>query len=145
MKIELEPIAYIKSEFEGFDRKITRDSLSEIVLTDDFSEDALYGIEQFSHLEIIWYFHLAFKPVKELVFPRGNSDLPQMGIFAVRGPHRPNHIATTIVRLIKKDKKTLTVYGLDAVDGTPVLDIKPVPIMFLPGEIVQQPDWVMKH
>ncbi len=145
MKIELEPVAFIKSEFIDFKRKITRDTVSNIVLINEFTEDALLGIEQFSHLEIVWYFHLATKPIQQIVFPRGNKELPQMGIFAVRGPHRPNHIATTIVQLIKKEGKTLTVYGLDAVDGTPVLDIKPVPAMFLPGKILKQPDWVLKH
>jgi len=125
MKIELTPVAYIESEFKDNNRKITKDTISKIILTDDFTEEAFYGLETLSHLEIIWYFHLSNKTIKTTGYPRGDTNRPKRGIFALRSPHRPNHIATTIVKLIKKEGKTITVYGLDAIDGSPVLDIKP--------------------
>jgi tRNA-Thr(GGU) m(6)t(6)A37 methyltransferase TsaA len=125
MKIELTPVAYIESEFKDNNRKITKDTISKIILTDDFTEEAFYGLETLSHLEIIWYFHLSNKTIKTMGYPRGDTNRPKRGIFALRSPHRPNHIATTIVKLIKKEGKTITVYGLDAIDGSPVLDIKP--------------------
>ncbi len=125
MKIELTPIAYINSVFKDSRKKITKDTISKITLTDDFTEDAFYGIEKITHLEIIWYFHLTSKTIKTMAHPRGDKTIPKRGIFTLRSPHRPNHIATTIVKLVKREGKTLTVYGLDAIDNSPVLDIKP--------------------
>ena len=145
MKITLTPIAYIKSEFKDDIEKITMDKVSTITLTDEFNEDAFHGIEKFSHLEIIWNFHLSKRTITGIIHPRGNKAYPKMGIFAMRSPHRPNHIATTIVKLIEKKGKTLTVYGLDAIDGAPVLDIKPVVDRFLPSQKTIQPDWIWKR
>ena len=125
MKIELTPIAYILSVFKDNKKKITKDTISKITLTDDFTEEAFFGIENLKHLEIVWYFHLSNKTIKTMTYPRGDKTRPERGIFTLRSPHRPNHIATTIVKLIKREGKTITVYGLDAIDGSPVLDIKP--------------------
>jgi len=73
--------------------------------------------------------------------PRGNPDWPRVGIFAQRGKDRPNRIGTTIVAIRKREGRVLTVVGLDAIDGTPVLDVKPVMAEFLPREPVRQPRW----
>ena len=73
--------------------------------------------------------------------PRENMDWPKVGLFAQRNKDRPNHIGSTIVRIIKREGRSLFVQGLDAVDGTPVLDIKPVMVEFLPREAVIQPEW----
>ena len=64
-----------------------------------------------------------------------------MGIFAQRAKDRPNRLGSTVVEIVKRDDRVLTVAGLDAVDGTPVLDIKPVMIEFLPRTTVRQPAW----
>jgi tRNA (adenine37-N6)-methyltransferase len=73
--------------------------------------------------------------------PRGNPDWPRVGIFAQRGKNRPNRLGVTICRIISVDGLELAVEGLDAIDGTPVLDIKPVMAGFLPRETVREPDW----
>ena len=73
--------------------------------------------------------------------PRGNPAWPSVGIFAQRAKARPNRIGATIVRILGKDGGRLRVEGLDAIDGTPVLDIKPVLSEFLPSGPVRQPEW----
>jgi tRNA (Thr-GGU) A37 N-methylase len=72
---------------------------------------------------------------------RGREDMPEVGIFCSRGPNRPNRIGVSACRIVRVDRRELTVAGLDAVDGTPVLDIKPTMMEMLPGD-VRQPDWV---
>lgn len=73
--------------------------------------------------------------------PRNNRDWPAVGIFAQRGKNRPNRIGSTICRVLRRDGRRLFVAELDAIDGTPVLDIKPVMQEFLPREPVRQPAW----
>jgi len=73
--------------------------------------------------------------------PRNNRDWPAVGIFAQRGKARPNRIGNTIVRILRRDGRVLYIAELDAVDGTPVLDIKPVMQEFLPRAEVRQPRW----
>jgi tRNA-Thr(GGU) m(6)t(6)A37 methyltransferase TsaA len=86
--------------------------------------EALDGLSEFSHIQVVFYFHLSSEcPLK--VHPRGDLDLPLMGVFATRAPVRPNPIGVSIVELLNVQKNVLTVKGLDAYDGTPVLDIKP--------------------
>jgi tRNA-Thr(GGU) m(6)t(6)A37 methyltransferase TsaA len=116
---------------------------SEIELDSSFTEEALYQIEEFSHAEIIYYFHLVEdgKIETEARHPRNNKDWPKVGIFAQRGKNRPNRLGATIVKIIKREGTRLFVQGLDAIDGTPVLDIKPVMKEFLPREDIRQPGW----
>ena len=114
-----------------------------IALTDGFTAEALLGITDFSHVEIIFLFHdveLA-KIVTGARHPRNNRDWPSAGIFAQRAKNRPNRIGTTICRVVRVEGTRLVVSELDAIDGTPVLDIKPVMAEFLPREEVRQPDW----
>jgi tRNA (adenine37-N6)-methyltransferase len=73
--------------------------------------------------------------------PRGRSDWPRVGIFAQRGKNRPNRLGLCTCRVIEVAGTTVSVEGLDAIDGTPVLDLKPVMREFLPREDVRQPDW----
>ena len=73
--------------------------------------------------------------------PRNNPNWPKVGIFAQRGKNRPNRLGVTVVKIIKREGTRLTIQGLDAVDGTPVLDIKPVICEFLPRGEVNQPEW----
>ena len=73
--------------------------------------------------------------------PRGNPNWPRVGIFAQRAKDRPNRLGATIVEIKGRQGRVLTVAGLDAIDGTPVLDIKPVMAEFLPRSPVRQPDW----
>jgi tRNA (Thr-GGU) A37 N-methylase len=73
--------------------------------------------------------------------PRGNPDWPLVGIFAQRGRNRPNRLAVSVCRIEKVEGTTLHVHGLDAIDGTPVIDIKPVMQGFAPRGDIREPDW----
>jgi tRNA-Thr(GGU) m(6)t(6)A37 methyltransferase TsaA len=86
----------------------------------------LKGLEGFSHLYVLFLLHEAPKwKGRLMVHPRGRTDINKTGVFATRSPHRPNPIALTLVKLLSKRGRVLTVKGLDAYDGTPVLDLKP--------------------
>ena len=114
-----------------------------IALADAFSADALDGIAAFSHVEVLFVFHKVdpAKIVSGARHPRNNPAWPAVGIFAQRGKNRPNCIGSTICRVIRVEGTRLYVAELDAIDGTPVLDIKPVMAEFLPRQAVRQPDW----
>jgi tRNA (adenine37-N6)-methyltransferase len=114
-----------------------------ITLSESFPADALQGITEFSHVEILFLFH-EVAPANIVVgarHPRNNQAWPAVGIFAQRGKNRPNRIGSTICRVIRCEGSRLFVAELDAIDGTPVLDIKPVMVEFLPRERVRQPEW----
>ena len=114
-----------------------------IELTAAFAPEALAGLEDFSHAEVIFHFDRVAEAGIErgARHPRGNTQWPRVGIFAQRAKDRPNRLGSTIVEIVQRDGRTLTVRGLDAVDGTPVLDIKPVMTEFLPRTPVRQPAW----
>ena len=84
----------------------------------------LEGIEGFSHILVLFWLRQARKPVLR-IHPKGFKDLPKLGFLATRTPHRPNPIGVTVVRLLKRRGSRLWVEGLDAWEGTPILDIKP--------------------
>lgn len=119
------------------------DVVSEIKLDPSFTESALDGIEEFSHLEIVFVFHKSVNdsPHTGAAHPRDNERWPRTGIFAQRKKNRPNFIGTAMATLIKKAGTSLFVRDLDAINGTPVIDIKPVMRKFLPRGAVRQPDW----
>lgn len=109
-----------------------------------FGPDAFAGLTEFSHAEIIFLFDQV-KPEKIETgarHPRNRDDWPLTGIFAQRGKNRPNRLGVTVCRILSVDGVRLHVEGLDAIDGTPVIDIKPVMREFLPREEVRQPAWV---
>jgi tRNA-Thr(GGU) m(6)t(6)A37 methyltransferase TsaA len=85
-------------------------------------EAGLQDIEGFSHLYVLWVFHQA--QGYELLATPPTDDRPH-GVFATRGPHRPNPIGLTVVRLLRREGPRLVVRGVDMLDGTPILDIKP--------------------
>ncbi|MBC7475984.1 MAG: SAM-dependent methyltransferase [Candidatus Sericytochromatia bacterium] len=116
--------------------------ISEIRLSDEYSEESFAGIEEFSHLEIFFVFDKAInnKIVSGSEHPRENKDWPKVGIFAQRKKNRPNFIGSTIVELIKKQGKSIFVKNLDAINKTPIIDIKPVMKEFLPTNTIQ-PQW----
>lgn len=123
---------------------------SEIRLDDAIPNEALDGIEAFSHLEIVYIFHKATgkPPVLGSEHPRENPAWPKVGIFSQRKKARPNHLGCTIVRLLRREGRSLHVARLDAIDGTPVVDIKPVLREFLPDGPTEQPAWataLMEH
>ncbi|QHC27197.1 SAM-dependent methyltransferase [Streptomyces sp. GS7] len=117
---------------------------------DRFGPDAVAGLDAFSHLEVVYHFHRV--PVDRIEtgarHPRGNTDWPLAGIFAQRGKNRPNRLGVSRCRLLDIDGLDLHVQGLDAIDDTPVLDIKPYMTEFSPQGTVTQPAWateIMRH
>lgn len=118
-------------------------SRAAIVLAPHFTADALTGLDRFSHAEIIFVFdQLAEAEITTAARrPRGNPDWPMVGIFAQRGRNRPNRIGVSVCRILKVEGVRLEVEGLDAIAGTPVIDIKPVLRGFLPRGDVREPDW----
>jgi tRNA-Thr(GGU) m(6)t(6)A37 methyltransferase TsaA len=108
-----------------------------------FSPDALAGLSDFSHVEIVFFMDQAdpAKVERGARHPRDNASWPRVGIFAQRGKDRPNHIGVTICRLKAVEGRTLVVEGLDALDGTPVLDIKPWLAEFGPHGATHEPTW----
>ncbi|MFJ6787449.1 SAM-dependent methyltransferase [Streptomyces angustmyceticus] len=108
-----------------------------------YGPEAVAGLDAFSHLEVVYHFDRV--PTGKIQtgarHPRGNTDWPLVGIFAQRGKNRPNRLGVSRCRLLKADGLDLHVQGLDAVDGTPVLDIKPYMAEFGPQGHTTQPDW----
>jgi tRNA-Thr(GGU) m(6)t(6)A37 methyltransferase TsaA len=108
-----------------------------------FNSESLAGLDAFSHVEIVFLFDRVsdaeIHPGSR--HPRGRTDWPKTGIFAQRGKNRPNRIGVTVCRLNAVRGLSIEVQGLDAIDGTPVLDIKPYMQEFAPRGEVYQPAW----
>jgi tRNA-Thr(GGU) m(6)t(6)A37 methyltransferase TsaA len=124
--------------------KEQRESVSELVI--DVSLDAILdGIEEFSHIMVLYWAHLASAERRSAtkVHPIGNRDFPLVGVFATHSPVRPNPILSTVVRLIERRGNVLRVTGLDALDSSPILDIKPYQPYQEPKGI-RIPDWMKK-
>jgi tRNA (Thr-GGU) A37 N-methylase len=141
--IPIEPIAFVRARRIAPEDDFWGGTQSDIVLEPGMDASALDGIEQFSHAEVLFLFDRVDPADVErgARHPRGNSDWPRVGILAQRAKNRPNRIGSTIVRVVRRDGATLIVAELDAIDGTPVLDVKPVMQEFLPREAVRQPEW----
>jgi tRNA-Thr(GGU) m(6)t(6)A37 methyltransferase TsaA len=114
-----------------------------ITLTEQFTPEALQGLSEFSHVEILFLFHQVepSKVVTGARHPRNNEAWPAVGIFSQRGKNRPNRIGSSICRVVRVQGVKLFVAELDAINGTPILDIKPVMVEFLPRQAVRQPMW----
>lgn len=142
-EILIEPVGYARSG-RAHDEDDSWDAVPARIELDStrFGPEALRGLEQFSHVEVLFHFHAAQAPAETGArHPRGNPAWPKAGIFAQRGKDRPNHIGATICKVVAVRGTTLEVSGLDAIDGTPVLDIKPVMKGFLPRGEVREPEW----
>lgn len=103
-----------------------RELVSEIVIDSSLTE-ALDGLEEYSHITVLWWMHQLAATAEFVTkrYPHNNQELPLVGVFAWRSPIRPNPIGKTTVRLLQRQGNILTVKGLDALDGSPVIDIKP--------------------
>lgn len=142
MEIVLQPVAIVKNSRTDLSDDYWGNVISEIELVENIPADAFNGIEEFSHLEILFYFNESDKAKVVLKgHPRGNKAWPEVGIFAQRKKDRPNSIGLTTVELLERKGNTIKVKYLDAINGTPVLDIKPVMKEFLPGQEIKQPQW----
>ena len=143
MTLTMEPVGFVTAQRPHAEDDFWGGEQACIALTDAFGEEALLGLAEFSHAEILFVFHEveSSKIVTGARHPRNNPNWPKTGIFAQRGKNRPNRIGTTICRILNVDGRKLHVAELDAIDGTPVLDIKPVMTEFLPRGEVRQPAW----
>ncbi|MFC2006401.1 tRNA (N6-threonylcarbamoyladenosine(37)-N6)-methyltransferase TrmO [Chloroflexota bacterium] len=116
--------------------------VSEITIDSSLTE-ALDGLEEFSHIVVLFWFHkITSQEMPLKIHPMGRKERPLTGLFATRTPNRPNRIGKATVRLLQRQGSILMVKGLDALDGTPVIDIKP----YLPGydsaADTKVPQWV---
>lgn len=119
--------------------------MSEIVINEDLI-DILEGIDEYSHLTVLYWAHQVPEMSRALtrVHPMGRADMPLTGIFGTCSPARPNPVLMTVVRLCGRKGNVLSVTDLDAIDGSPVIDIKPYVRDFFPQENVQIPGWMQK-
>jgi tRNA (adenine37-N6)-methyltransferase len=143
MQITLQSIAIIHNSRTEVIDDDWGEIISAITLEPHIPTEAFAGIEAFSHLEVIFYFDKVDE--SKIVFsgrPRGNPDYPMMGILSQRKKDRPNKIGLCTVQLLEHKGRTIKVKGLDAIDGSPVLDIKPIFKEFQPSEEIIQPVWV---
>jgi tRNA-Thr(GGU) m(6)t(6)A37 methyltransferase TsaA len=142
-EIKLKAIGTIRSKIKKSTRQKHEDNIAEIIIDKELTE-ALDDIDNFSHIIVLWWIHRSHRPFPMKVHPRGNPQNKLMGVFASRSPARPNPIGKSTVRLLERRGNVLKVKGLDAIDGTPVLDIKP----YIPGydsaEDATAPPWTIK-
>ncbi|MAG91560.1 tRNA (N6-threonylcarbamoyladenosine(37)-N6)-methyltransferase TrmO [Candidatus Woesearchaeota archaeon] len=141
-EINLKPIGFVKNDVKEPRFGNFADEISEIIVDEKFTE-ALNGIDDYSHIIIVYW----MDKVKEHVIthrPQGKPEVPVVGIFSCRCPQRPNPIAITTVRLIGHEGNKIKVKGLDILDGTPVIDIKPYWPQYDKVDDGKIPDWVNK-
>lgn len=141
--IQIAPIGYVRNSRTEVEDDFWGNVVSEIVMDPAFGEESILGLESFSHAEVTFHFHGVpdSKIVSGARHPRNNPNWPKVGIFAQRGKNRPNRLGLATVRIVKRTGAVLEVRDLDAIDGTPVVDIKPVLREFLPKGAVTQPAW----
>ena len=159
--IQLKPVGVVRNQYQeasggsalkaldwrerAASMKAHRQTVSELVINSDL-QGILDGIDDFSHLMVLFWAHRVPDEKRSMtrVHPMGSDEFPLVGIFATRSPVRPNSILITVVRLIGRDGNILKVSGLDALDGSPILDIKP----YLPEpqdtEDFRMPGWMSK-
>src|SRR5882672_1661225 len=144
MTFLMEPIGYVRGGRVEPTKDNWGSNLSILeLLAERFTAAAVAGLDEVSHLEVIFYFHHTTDESPELGarHPRERSDWPAVGIFAQHGRMRPNRLGVSICRLVRVRGLSLEVEGLDAVDGTPLLDIKPVWSGYLPRGTIREPEW----
>jgi tRNA (adenine37-N6)-methyltransferase len=142
-KIILKPIGRVRNSVRRKRREGWESIPSKIVL-DPRYEEALEGIEDYSHILVLFWLSRVTPGQRGRmlkIHPRGRLDLPLVGIFSTRTQYRPNPVGLTLVELLKRKKNVLQVRGLDALNGTPVIDIKPISprTEFPPNSLV--PEW----
>ena len=144
MTIRLEPIGMLRNECGDRISKGWETKEAQIIINEKWLP-ALEGVEGFSHLIILFWLHrIPREGVKPKTHPQGRQDLPLVGIFATRTPYRHNPIGLQVVEFVSREANVLTIRGIDALDGSPILDIKP----YLPrGDAIAEtrlPAWLRK-
>ena len=157
--MRLRPIGVVRSELKepslvprrgdldpaaGMGRaRMERSNIAELVIDEDLT-GMLDGIDGFSHLMVLYWAHLVPHEARSMakVHPMGRKDLPLTGIFATCSPARPNPICVTAVRLLERRGNVLVVEGLEAVDGSPLIDIKPYTPYYYSARDVKVSEWM---
>ncbi len=142
--ITLKAIGIVRNETKQASRRSSKNVVSEILIDSNLTE-ALDNLDEFSHIIVIYWMHQRGGPAPKKVRPKGNPELSLMGVFSTRSPDRPNPVGKATVRLLQRQGNILKVKGLDAIDGTPVIDIKP----YIPGydsvDNATAPSWMVKQ
>ncbi len=138
--VTLTPIGEVQNEVTDPRRRGWASVVSDLVLEESYA-DALDGIEDYSHVLVIFWLDRAKAPQSLKEHVQRRKELPVVGVFARRAPSRPNPIAVTAVRVMSRKKNILTVKGLDAINGTPILDIKPYTPAFDKVDEARVPEW----
>jgi tRNA-Thr(GGU) m(6)t(6)A37 methyltransferase TsaA len=142
-EIKLKAIGVVRNDVKEPTHEDSNEVISEIVIDSSLIE-ALDDLEKFSHIIVLYWIHRSRRPAPMKVHPRGNRERALMGVFATRSPSRPNPIGKATVSLLERKGNILKVRGLDAIDGSPVLDIKP----YIPGydsvDDCRAPSWMIK-
>jgi tRNA-Thr(GGU) m(6)t(6)A37 methyltransferase TsaA len=122
--VTFKAIGIVNSELKEREHRDVKDVVAEIVLDPSLTE-GLDNLDEFSHIIVIYWLHRSRLPFPLKVHPRYRKDSTPVGVFASRSPDRPNPLAKSTVKLLERRQNVLKVQGLDAIDGTPVIDIKP--------------------
>ena len=141
--VNLKPIGIVRNRVREPRMEGWEDVPSDVIVRKNLT-GALDGIEAYSHVVILFHLHKVSDDARSRTHchPRGDPRYPLQGVFATRTQHRPNPVGISVVRLVKRRRNVLRVKGLDAINGTPVLDIKPyIPHYDAPSE-VRLPEWV---
>jgi tRNA-Thr(GGU) m(6)t(6)A37 methyltransferase TsaA len=125
MYLRLRTIGHVETDASQEELRRRQSAISKIVIDRKFAR-ALHGLQDYSHVYVLFWLHETPRSNHDFrVHPRGREDIAKVGVFATRSPYRPNPIGLTLVKLVRRRGRVLTVKGLDARDGTPVLDLKP--------------------
>jgi len=143
MRIELEPIGTVVGGRVEPNDDAWGSEVCEIVLDTRFATTALAGLDAFSHVEVVYFFHQVdhASVITGARRPRGRADWPAVGIFAQRGRVRPNRLGVSICQLLGVDGLRVHVQGLDAIEGSPVLDLKPYVSGYAARGAIREPSW----
>jgi tRNA (adenine37-N6)-methyltransferase len=139
----IEPIGVVESPVKEPVDEAWGSVTSKVILRPEYAP-GLLGLDAFSHVIVVTYLHKAFfDPARHLQRrPRGLEQMPKVGIFSQRAKDRPNYLGFTAVELLAVGENDITVRGLDAIDGTPVIDIKPYFPQYDRILSARVPDWV---
>jgi tRNA (adenine37-N6)-methyltransferase len=144
-KIMLKVIGRVRNSIKRIKREGWESVISDIILDPKY-EEALDGLEDYSHIFVLFWLSRVSKAKRrmEKVHPKSREDLPLVGVLATRTQYRPNPMGLTLVKLLAREKNILRVRGLDALDGTPVIDIKPISPRHEFPQKMRVPSWYKK-
>ena len=142
MEIKLSPIGVAENK-EKHHFGNWREVVTDLVINDEY-QDALAGLEDYSHLIVVYFMH-EVKTCDIRHIPQGKiGEVPEVGIFACRCPARPNHIGISTVKILDIKDNIVTVQGLDVINNTPILDLKPYTPQYDSVNDAKVPEWVNK-